>query len=364
MDPEAIFRGPREMPGCRNSTTTIQPAGSLDYHEADWTGAVVVVLSGLLRLECRSGESASFGEGAVLFLTGLPLRCLTNPGLDPLVLRTIRRDPTTSSPTSPTGPPHGRRTMITIADPARIAGLAETLAGLHTGPMLVLPNAWDAASAQVVERAGFPVVATASAAITAMLGHPDGEGAPWEEMFAANARIAAAVSVPVTMDAEAGYGMDAGDLVRRLLGIGVVGCNLEDSDHMGGGLRDAQVHAAWLADVRAAATAAGVPLVVNARVDVFLPTGAVPEGDRVAEAVRRGRLYRDAGADCVYPIGVSDPAVLAQLVAGIGGPINGNTGPQLPLPVLRAMGVARVSYGPRFYRAALAGFADAIKDLS
>jgi len=364
MDPESIFRDQRGLPGCRSSTLTIQPAESLYYHEADWAGAVVVVISGRLRLECRSGEGASFDEGAVLFLTGLPLRYLTNPGLDPLVLRTIRRDPTTSRPTPLTGPPHGRRIMIATDDAVRLAGLAETLAGLHTGPMLVLPNVWDAASAQVVERAGFPAVATASAAITAMLGHPDGEGAPWEEMFAANARIATAVSVPVTMDAEAGYGMDAGDLVQRLLGIGVVGCNLEDSDHVGGGLRDAQVQARWLADVRAAATTAGVPLVVNARVDVFLPTGGVPETERVAEAVRRGRLYRDAGADCIYPIGVSDPALLAHLVAGIGGPINGNSGPHLTLPVLRAMGVARVSYGPRFYRAALAGFADAIKDLS
>jgi 2-methylisocitrate lyase-like PEP mutase family enzyme len=253
--------------------------------------------------------------------------------------------------------------MTTNNDTDRLAALAETLRRLHTGEMLILPNAWDAASAQVVEEAGFTAVATASAAITAMLGYPDGEGAPWEEMFAANARIATAVSVPVTMDAEAGYGMTATDLVERLLDIGVVGCNLEDSDHVAGGLKDAEKQARWLAEVRAAADAAGVPLVINARVDVFFATSSVPEEERVAETIRRGGMYREAGADCIYPIGVGDPGVLAQLVAGIDSPINGNSNPQLILPVLRDMGVARVSYGPRFYRTALADFRNAIKGL-
>ena len=246
------------------------------------------------------------------------------------------------------GPPHAR---------------AAQLRGLHQGDLLVLPNAWDAASARVVEGAGFAAVATSSAAVAAMLGYPDGEGAPWEEMFAANARIARAVSVPVTMDAEGGYGMVASDLVRRLLDIGVVGCNLEDTDHVGGGLKDAREQAGFMADVRSAAGAAGVPLVVNARVDVFLPGSRIPEDERVAEAVRRGRLYRSAGADCVYPIGVGDPDVLAQLVAGIDGPVNGNSTPRLTLPVLRSLGVARVSYGPSFYRTGLAEFGTAIRAL-
>jgi len=252
---------------------------------------------------------------------------------------------------------------VTLTGVDRLAAQAAQLRSLHQGDLLVLPNAWDAASARVVEGAGFAAVATSSAAVVAMLGHPDGEGAPWEEVFAANARIARAVSVPVTMDAEGGYGMVASDLVRQLLDIGVVGCNLEDTDHVGGGLKDAGEQAGFLADVRSAAGAVGVPLVVNARVDVFLPGSRIPEDARVAEAVRRGRLYRSAGADCVYPIGVGDPDVLAQLVAGIGGPVNGNSTPRLTLPVLRSLGVARVSYGPSFYRTALAEFGAAIQAL-
>jgi 2-methylisocitrate lyase-like PEP mutase family enzyme len=240
---------------------------------------------------------------------------------------------------------------------------ADQLRQLHSGQILVLPNVWDAASAQVVADAGFPAVATASAAISAMLGYPDGEGAPWQEMLAAAGRVARAVPVPVTVDAEAGYGLAPRELIGGLLEAGAAGCNLEDTDHRAGGLADAGAHAQWLADVRSAADDAGVPVVINARVDVFLPGSGVPEADRVAEATRRGLLYLDAGADCVYPIGVRRKPDIAALVSGLPGPVNGNTGEELDLAALRELGVARVSYGPRFYRAALAGLKAAVEEL-
>jgi 2-methylisocitrate lyase-like PEP mutase family enzyme len=242
---------------------------------------------------------------------------------------------------------------------------ADRLRELHHGDtMLVLPNVWDAASAAVVAEAGFPAVATASAAISAVLGYPDGEGAPWQEMFAAAGRVARAVSVPVTVDAEAGYGMRPRELVDRLLEIGAVGCNLEDTDHRDGGLVDAGRHAEWLAAIRTAADEAGVPIVVNARVDVFLPESGTPVSERVAEAVRRGRGYLAAGADCVYPIGVGAESDIAALVADLPGPVNANTRPGGPdLARLRELGVARVSYGPRFYRQALADLKTRVTDL-
>ena len=241
---------------------------------------------------------------------------------------------------------------------------ADQLRELHHGEMLVLPNAWDAASAAIVAQAGFPVVATASNAIAAMLGHPDGEGAPWEEMFAAAARIARAVPVPVTVDAEAGYGLPPTELVDRLLEAGAVGCNLEDTDHRGGGLADPGRQAEWLAAVRAAADAAGVPIVINARTDVFLPPSGVPEPERLTEAVRRGRRYLEAGADCIYPIGVGDEGDIATLVTELRGPVNGNTRPGGPdLARLRELGVARVSYGPRLYREALANLKITVENL-
>ncbi len=248
-------------------------------------------------------------------------------------------------------------------DLAELKARADRLRELHSGELLVLPNAWDVASATTVAEAGFPAVATASAAISAVLGHPDGERAPWREMFAAAGRIAGAVSVPVTVDAEAGYGMRPRELVDRLLDIGAVGCNLEDTDHRAGALADADQHAGWLGEVRAAADDAGVPIVINARVDTFLPPNRVPEADRIAETIRRGRLYRDAGADCIYPIGVAGRNDLAALVAALPGPINGNTGAEIDLATLRELGVARVSYGPRFYRAAIARFKSDIEAL-
>jgi len=241
---------------------------------------------------------------------------------------------------------------------------AQTLRELHGQGMLVLPNAWDVTSATIVADAGFPVVATASNAIAAMLGYPDGEGAPWKEMFAVAARIAAAVPVPVTVDAEAGYGMQPRELVERLLDCGAVGCNLEDTDHRAGGLAEAGAHAEWLAAVRSAADETGVPLVVNARVDAFLPTSGIPAPERLAEAIRRGRLYRAAGADCIYPIGIRSKEHIAELISELSCPINANTSDDLDLAALRSLGVARVSYGPRFYRAAMAGFENAVRQLS
>jgi 2-methylisocitrate lyase-like PEP mutase family enzyme len=229
---------------------------------------------------------------------------------------------------------------------------AVRLRELHSGKMLVLPNAWDAASAETMAEEGFPAVATSSAAIAAMLGHPDRERAPWEEMFAAAGRIARAVDVPVTMDAEAGYGMRPREFVDRLLDIGAVGCNLEDADHRAGGLVDAHKQAEWLAAVRAAADDTGIPIVINARTDTFLPAGGT--SDPLAEAIRRGSLYLQAGADCVYPVAVRDKQTVATLVRELDGPVNGNTGDELDLATLQELGVARVSYGPRFYWAAMA----------
>ncbi|WP_410641029.1 isocitrate lyase/phosphoenolpyruvate mutase family protein [Amycolatopsis sp. lyj-346] len=237
---------------------------------------------------------------------------------------------------------------------------AGLLRELHHGKPLVLPNAWDEASAELVVEAGFPVVATSSAAVADALGHEDGERAPWREMFAAVARIARAVPVPVTVDAEAGYGLEPDQLVAELLAAGAAGCNIEDTDHRTGGLADPAAQADRLAAIRAAA---GGSLVLNARIDTFLPHSGFFGPDRTAEAIRRGRRYRDAGADCVYPIGISSAADLGQVVDGVPGPVNGNTGAELDLDTLAALGAARVSFGPRFYRAGMAAMRGGLEEL-
>jgi 2-methylisocitrate lyase-like PEP mutase family enzyme len=251
--------------------------------------------------------------------------------------------------------------------PRDLARDAELLRSLHRpGDPLLLLNAWDAASARMVERLGVAAVATTSAGVVESLGRDDDSADP-DEVFAAVARIAAALSpsLPVTADVEAGYGLGAGELVARLLGAGAVGCNIEDTDHHrahggAGSLVDAEQHAARVAAIKEAGLAAGVDVVVNARVDTFVRSHDAP----VEEAVRRALLYLAAGADCVYPIGATDEGDIAALVDRIPGPVNVllRTGTP-PLSRLRAMGVARVSVGSGLFRAAMGAAEDLATEL-
>jgi 2-methylisocitrate lyase-like PEP mutase family enzyme len=227
----------------------------------------------------------------------------------------------------------------------------ETLRSLHVpGEPLLLPNAWDVATARAVEAAGFPVVATTSAGVSAALGFEDHEGAPREEMLAAAARIVDGVAVPVTVDAEAGYGMDPEDLVGALREIAAAGCNLEDTDHRTGELRDSGAHAEWLAAVREAAARREYGLVINARIDVFVRAAAAggdrPQAELVDEALRRARAYSDAGADCVYPILLWERDALGRFVSEHPGAINAVRVPRSSsVRELAELGVARVSWG-------------------
>lgn len=238
-----------------------------------------------------------------------------------------------------------------------LADRASALRALHhAGAPLVLPNAWDAASARAVAEAGFSAVATTSGGVAQSLGYADHQQTPPEEMFQAVARIARAVEVPVSADVEAGYGLSAAALVGELLAAGGVGCNLEDTDHAAGGLRDADAQARYLADVKAAGRAAGVDLVVNARTDVFLHGDAGPD-ERAAEGLRRGLLYRDAGADCIYPIFARGRGRLRALIEGLGCPVNAMVTPTgLSVSELSELGVRRISYGTGLFAASLAGF--------
>lgn len=232
---------------------------------------------------------------------------------------------------------------------------AEALRARHfAGAPLVLANVWDAASARAVAAAGHPVIATSSAAIAASLGRGDHEQLDPEEAFAALRRIAGAVSVPVTADIEAGYGLAPDMLARRLLEAGAVGCNLEDSDHRrAGALLDPGAQAERIHATCEAARAEGVDLVVNARVDVYLRRSPA-ERSRCEEAIARGRRYLEAGATCIYPIGLTDTDEIALLVRELAAPLNvwlRAGGPSLA--TLAKLGVARVSVAAGLHRAAM-----------
>lgn len=225
---------------------------------------------------------------------------------------------------------------------------AERLLQLHAqAPILVLVNVWDAASARTVAALpGCEAIATASWSIAASLGQPDGEVGR-SDMLAAVARVVDAVELPVTADLESGYGespREVAETVAAALAVGVVGCNLEDQ---GRPVSDA---ARRVAAARTQATCDGVPLVINARLD--LP---VASDFQVDQAVERARAYLDAGADCVFPIQARSADVLRELVDRIGAPVNAFGVPAgLSVRQLEEIGVARVSFGPGPLGAALA----------
>src|SRR2546423_7699905 len=225
---------------------------------------------------------------------------------------------------------------MATSEAADLQSRCDLLRSLHRpGAPLLLPNAWDVATARAVVAAGFPVVATTSGGVAAALGYEDHEGAPVDEMLAAAARIAKGVDVPVTVDAEAGYGMEPAELVAALRSAGAAGCNLEDSDYAAGSLRDPDRHAEWLRAVRQAASADGYPLGINARVDVFLGpllagAGRGTQEALVPEALRRANAYLEAGVDCVFPIVLWEADALRRFASAVRGPLNVVGLPQAP----------------------------------
>ena len=236
---------------------------------------------------------------------------------------------------------------------------AEALRALHVpGQPLVLLNAWDAASAAVIARAGARAIATTSAGAANNLGYADGQNLTLGQMLATVVPISRAVDLPVTADMEAGYGdtpEDAAATTRGVLAAGAVGLNLEDTGDNGTEpLLSIERFVAKIAAVKAVGAEAGVPVVLNARTDVFI--GAVGDpATRLERAVERGRAYLAAGADCIFVPAVADPDVVAAVVEGIGGPVSILVGPGSPtIADLAALGVARISVGSGAHRAALA----------
>jgi 2-methylisocitrate lyase-like PEP mutase family enzyme len=227
---------------------------------------------------------------------------------------------------------------------------------LHKGPhILVLPNAWDVASARIFAQAGFRAIGTTSAGIAYSLGYPDRQRIPPGEMIAVVRRIAAAVELPVTADMEAGYGESpeqVAETARAVVAAGAAGMNLEDSSD-GATLFDVARQVERIRAAIEAAEEAGAALVINARTDVYGVQVGESTG-RYDEALRRLAAYRDAGAGCLFLPGVQDPNIIARMVRDLGAPLNilattGTPGTQ----DLENMGVARVSVGSGPMRACL-----------
>ena len=245
-----------------------------------------------------------------------------------------------------------------VTETNAIQAKAETLRSLHRGAgILVLPNAWDVASAKVFEAAGFPAIATTSGGIAAAQGYPDGERISRREMLDVVARIAKSVSIPVTADLEAGYASTPEQMretTLALLETGAVGMNLED------GLREGPMplvqtshHVEKIKIVREVCRVAGVDLVINARTDIYLRCIG-DKANRFAHAIHRGNTYLQAGADCVFVPGVHDETTISELIRHIEGPVNVLAVPGTPsVATLQQLGVARISFGSGPMRATL-----------
>jgi len=232
---------------------------------------------------------------------------------------------------------------------------ANAFRAMHrSGRILVLPNAWDVASARVFEEAGFGAIATTSAGVAFTLGYPDGQRISREEMLGVVRRIAAGVRLPLTADVEAGYGdrpEDAARTAREVAGAGGVGMNLEDAT--GDPQRPLFDTTLQVERVKAVNEAAQKEIVLNARTDVYLLELEAP-ARRYDTALQRLAAYRDAGADCVFVPGLRDAETIGRLVKDLQCPVNILVGPGSPsVPELEKIGVARVSVGSGAMRATL-----------
>lgn len=236
---------------------------------------------------------------------------------------------------------------------------ATTLLQLHKpGDPVILPTVWDAWSGNLAAEAGFSALTIGSHPVADSVGKADNEGMEYQDLLTRVKQITAAVDLPISVDIESGYGLSAAELIEGLLDAGGVGLNIEDTVHSEGGrLRDAQEHADLVGELRKAADAAGVHVVVNARTDLFVKQNG-DEADRVDRAIARLKLAADAGADVLYPVGRHDDETHRRLTSELPLPVNAIGLPdQDDKAALAALGVGRVSFGP-FFQKALGGKAE------
>ncbi len=244
---------------------------------------------------------------------------------------------------------------------------AEDFRSLHRGRhVLILPNAWDVPSARVFEEAGFPAVATSSAGLMVSLGYPDGEVIDRRELISAVKRIAKVLTVPLSADIVAGFGETPKEVVttvRSVIEAGAIGINIEDFVHATKKLFAIEKQVEKLKAIRELGVSMRIPLVINARTDALRYAPGDQEA-QLGEAIRRGSAYRDAGADCVYPMGLTDAPSISVFVKALDFPVNVMVRRGLPpLRELERLGVARLSFGPTASYAAMGLLKRAAKEV-
>lgn len=227
----------------------------------------------------------------------------------------------------------------------------------HNGKLLVLPNIWDPLGAALLESLGYPAIATASASISSSNGYRDGEEMPFAELLTILQKIAKQVKVPVTADIETGYANDNYTLsenIKKLVDMGIAGINIEDGSHDDESLTSVAVQCEKISLIKETAFAMGAALFINARTDVYLKAGNLSREEKLVQAVERGKAYKDAGADGLYPILLQTREDIEAIIKSVVLPVNILLLPGIPdFAALQKIGVARVSLGPGFLKIAI-----------
>ncbi|HRO45285.1 isocitrate lyase/phosphoenolpyruvate mutase family protein [Agriterribacter sp.] len=227
----------------------------------------------------------------------------------------------------------------------------------HNGKLLVLPNIWDPLGAALLESTGYPAIATASASIAFSHGYPDGEKIPFNDLLRILQKIVNAVAVPVTADIESGYAKDNNTLtenIKKLADTGIAGINIEDTRHDDHRLLTAEAQCERISRIKQTASAMGMPLFINARTDIYLNANHLSAGEKLAETIRRGKAYKDAGADGFYPIFLKTKEDIEAVIKSVALPVNILLLPGIPdAETLQQTGVARLSLGPGFLKTAI-----------
>lgn len=238
------------------------------------------------------------------------------------------------------------------------ADRARAFAALHQARTpLVLYNCWDAGSGGAIARGGAPALATGSWSVAAAQGYADGEALPLETLLQIATRITESCDVPVSLDFEGGYAVDPDALRKNIAGVlaaGIIGINFEDRVVQGTGLHDIDTQSARITAIRAEADAHSVPLYINARTDLFLQSDPSEHGQHIEAAITRGTAYAEAGASGFFIPGLSDPKMISTICTAISLPVNAMClDVSADLAAFAGTGVARISFGPAPYRAAM-----------
>ena len=227
----------------------------------------------------------------------------------------------------------------------------------HNGKLLVLPNIWDPLGAILLESLGYAAVATASASIAFSNGYPDGEKIPFKELLEILKKIVRSVKIPVTADIESGYATNNAELtenIKMLLDAGIAGINFEDTNKDDKTIISIEAQCEKLSLIRNTASEMGIPLFINARTDVYLKENDLSDEEKLSEAIRRGKAYKDAGADGFYPIFLKEETAMKSIVKEVGLPVNILILPGIQgFEELQDLGIARVSLGPGFLKTAI-----------